>query len=224
MQRPRTNEMHDPRTGERAERPGARRSAHGAYEPYSGHRDDDRYRAGPMQAADSYEGPTRWERNVETRFTGRGYHYPGGAHYPEESGRRDARGRAHFDEHRSWDPEDRDELWRRGEYGSRLYGNVTGAATPSGAAGIRRYGTGGVERRGPKGYARTDERLHDDICVRLSDEPWLDLGEVEVHVNDGHVTLEGDVPDRFSKHAIEDIAEDVWGVKDVDNRIRVRAR
>lgn len=217
--------MHDPRTGERVRRRGAQPARSGNYEPWSGGRtdEDDRYPAGTMQAADSFADELPSNRDVDAQFTGRGYHYPGGARYPEESGRRDARRRAHFDEHRSWDPDDRDELWRRGEYGSRLYGNVVGAATPSGTAGIRRYGGPGGERRGPKGYVRSDERLHDDICVRLAAESWLDLSEVDVHVKAGHVTLDGDVPDRFSRHAIEDIAEGAWGVKDVDNRLRIRA-
>lgn len=217
--------MHDPRTGEPARRPGSYRAGPGSYEPCSGagSDDDDRYPAGTMQAADSWEDETPWNRDIRSRYTGRGYHYPGDARYPEASGRRDARRRAHFDEHRSWDPNDRDESWRRGEYGSRLHGNVVGAETPSGTADIRRYGATGVARKGPKGYVRSDERLHDDICMRLAAESWLDLREVDVHVKDGHVTLDGEVPDRFTRHAIEDIAEGAWGVNGIDNRIRIRA-
>jgi len=214
--------MHDPRTGEAV----PRRYLHEDSRPWrdDNRTDDDRYPTGTMRPSDSPDDATSWQRELDTRFTGRGYHYPGGARYADESGRRDARMRAHFDEHRSFDPEDRDDLWRRGEYGSRLYGNVVGAATPSGTAGIARYGRGGVERKGPKGYVRSDERLRDAICERLSDEPWIDLTEVDVHVDDGRVRLEGEVPDRFSKFAIEDIADGAWGVKDVDNRLRVRVQ
>lgn len=213
-------EMHDPRTGE----PVPRRHA-GDDMGYDTNRTDgdDRDPTGTMQAADGPDDATPWDRNADARFIGRDYHYPPGMRYGEASGReREARERAHFDENWSWDPGDRDGLWRRGEYGSRLYGNVVGAATPSGTAGIRRYRPGGAERKGPKGYARTDERMRDDICERLGDETWIDLSEVDVHVDDGHVRLEGEVRDRFSKYAIEDIADGVWGVKDVDNRIRVR--
>lgn len=187
--------------------------------------DDDRYPSGTMQAADSRVDATRWDRDADGWHSERGYHYPGGARHFAESGARDgrdARRRAHFDEHESWDPDNRDELWRRGQYGSRLYGNVVGAATPSGTAGIGRYRAGGVERRGPKGYVRSDERLYDDICVRLSDEGWLELDEVEVQVSDGRVVLDGEVRNRASKYTIEDIADGVWGVKEVDNRLRVR--
>jgi len=221
--------MHDPRTGE----PVAQRHARDGY-ARDGSDDelrdldsrtdrDDRYPTGAVQTARWPAEATRWNRELDTRFTGRGYHYPGGARYADPSGRRDARALVHFDETRSWNAEDRDDLWRRGKYGSRLYGNVVGAAAPNGTVGISRYGRTGSARRGPRGYMRSDERLHDDICERLSDERWIDLGEVDVYVEDGHVRLEGEVPDRFSKFAIEDIADGAWGVKDVDNRIRVRS-
>ncbi len=211
--------MHDPRTGEAVPRRYLRHE-----EPrYDEYRTDydDRYPGGTMQAGPR-DDARHGQRELDTRFTGRGYHYPGGAQYADESGRRDARRLAHFDETRSWDPEDRDDLWRRGAYGSRLYGNVVGAATPSGTAGLARYGRGGAERRGPKGYVRSDDRLRDDICERLSDQTWIDLSRVDVHVDDGRVRLEGEVPDRFSRYAIEDIADGAWGVKEIDNRLRVR--
>jgi osmotically-inducible protein OsmY len=37
------------------------------------------------------------------------------------------------------------------------------------------------------------------------------------------VVLEGTVPDRYMKHAIEDLADAAPGAEDVDNRIRVVA-
>jgi osmotically-inducible protein OsmY len=74
---------------------------------------------------------------------------------------------------------------------------------------------------GPKGYRRSDERIADDICQRLSVSPEIDASEVTLHVHDGEVTLEGTVPQRYMKHAIDDLAVDCPGVKDVNNRIRV---
>lgn len=76
--------------------------------------------------------------------------------------------------------------------------------------------------RGPKGYRRSDERLHEDICeqlMRRGDD--IDASEVTVEVKEGVVTLQGAVPERRMKHAIEDIVDDCMGVKDIDNRIRV---
>jgi hypothetical protein len=77
------------------------------------------------------------------------------------------------------------------------------------------------DRRGPKGYVRSDERIREEICERLVRDPRLDVGEVMVDVKDGRVLLSGAVPDRRMKHVVEDIADDCWGVQDIDNRLRV---
>jgi hypothetical protein len=80
---------------------------------------------------------------------------------------------------------------------------------------------GGFAGRGPKGYTRTDERIREDVCDRLSRDDEVDATEIEVRVHDGEVTLEGTVPTRHMKHRAEDLADDVPGVKDVDNDLRV---
>lgn len=77
---------------------------------------------------------------------------------------------------------------------------------------------------GPKGYQRSDERLREDISERLMQSHDIDSSEVTVHVLGGKVVLEGTVPARFMKHAIEDLADSAPGVQDVDNRIRVVGR
>jgi osmotically-inducible protein OsmY len=41
-------------------------------------------------------------------------------------------------------------------------------------------------------------------------------------VADGRVTLDGTVPDRYMKHAIEDLVDECPGVQDIDNRVRVQ--
>lgn len=76
-------------------------------------------------------------------------------------------------------------------------------------------------RSGPKGYTRSDERIREDICERLMMADHVDSSEVTVSVKDGRVTLEGSVPHRSMKHAIEDVAEYAAGVQEVENRIRV---
>jgi hypothetical protein len=75
--------------------------------------------------------------------------------------------------------------------------------------------------RGPKGYRRSDDRICEDICEHLMDLGSIDVSDVEVRVRDGCVVLEGTVPERAMKHAIEDIAATTLGVQDVENRIRV---
>ena len=76
-------------------------------------------------------------------------------------------------------------------------------------------------RKGPKNYRRTDDRIQEDICERLWADSSLDVGDVEVHVRDRVVRLEGTVRLRRMKHDIEDIAANCPGVEDVENRIRV---
>ena len=75
--------------------------------------------------------------------------------------------------------------------------------------------------RGPKNYHRSDERISEDVSERLLHSAHLDSSDVSVSVRDGTVTVEGTVPERWMKHAIENIAITVRGVVDVENRIRV---
>ena len=77
-------------------------------------------------------------------------------------------------------------------------------------------------RRGPKGYTRSDERIREDICERLMHSAHIDSNEVTIDVSGGKVVIEGTVPDRRMKHAIEDIADATAGVNDVDNRVRLQ--
>lgn len=85
-------------------------------------------------------------------------------------------------------------------------------------------GTGRARRRyppGPKGYQRSDERMKEDISERLYRAYHIDSSEVSVEVRAGKVTLEGTVPSRHMKHAIEDMVDDCPGVMEIDNRVRV---
>lgn len=76
--------------------------------------------------------------------------------------------------------------------------------------------------RGPKGYIRSDERIREDINDRLSDDSYLDATEIDVTVNNGEATLTGTVENRIDKRRAEDLAEDVSGVKNVQNQLRVK--
>ncbi|OZI22512.1 BON domain-containing protein [Bordetella genomosp. 7] len=89
----------------------------------------------------------------------------------------------------------------------------------------RRYGSRDPalqrsQRITPKGYVRSDERVREDVCERLS-HSGLDVSDVSVQVSDGVVTLEGSVPSRHTKHAVEDCVDDCLGVNDIQNHIRV---
>jgi hypothetical protein len=116
-----------------------------------------------------------------------------------------------------------------GGFGYTSYGGTGGygAFSPGGYSQTW-AGTETRERRGlfrgraPKGYMRSDERIREEVNERLMQDEDLDPSEIEVTVQKGEVTLKGTVRDRTEKHRAEDLAEDVLGVKDVHNQIRVQ--
>lgn len=75
--------------------------------------------------------------------------------------------------------------------------------------------------RGPKGYRRSDERIHEDVCDRLEQDDYVDASDIEVSVNECTVNLSGTVADRAMKRRAEDIAESVNGVRDIRNDLRI---
>lgn len=118
----------------------------------------------------------------------------------------------------------------RGELGevgrSSVYGQPPGASGPYPGRPVLRETVGELshQRRGPKGYRRSDARIQEFICERLVHYHWLDVSEVSVAVQDGEVSLDGTVPERRMKYEIEDVAAGCWGVRDVHNRIHVLHR
>jgi hypothetical protein len=82
---------------------------------------------------------------------------------------------------------------------------------------------GGAHRgRGPKGYRRSDDRIHEDVCERLTEDPFIDASNIEVAVTEGEVTLNGTVSSRGLKRRAEDLAEMAAGVAHVQNNLRVQ--
>lgn len=75
--------------------------------------------------------------------------------------------------------------------------------------------------RGPRGYRRSDERIREDICDRLTDDPEIDASDIEVLVADGEVTLNGSVETRLIRRLAEDVADTVSGVSMVQNNLRI---
>jgi osmotically-inducible protein OsmY len=76
--------------------------------------------------------------------------------------------------------------------------------------------------RGPKGYKRSDDRIREDVSDRLAEQSQVDPSEIEVAVANGDVTLTGSVNSRHEKFLAEEIADDISGVNDVHNQLRVR--
>jgi hypothetical protein len=80
---------------------------------------------------------------------------------------------------------------------------------------------GAFAGRGPRGYRRSDERISEDVCQALTDDPDVDASNIEVKVQDGEVTLTGTVDSRRIKRHTEDLAESVTGVKEIHNQLRI---
>ena len=81
---------------------------------------------------------------------------------------------------------------------------------------------GGHRGRGPKNYSRSDDRIKEDVNDRLTDHDYINASDIEVDVNNGEVVLSGTVDTRHEKRLAEDIVEHVSGVRNVENRLRIR--
>lgn len=81
---------------------------------------------------------------------------------------------------------------------------------------------GAFTGKGPKNWARSDERIREDVCEALTYDAHVDASDIEVSVKDGEVTLIGTVSGRGEKRLAEDVAEGVRGVSDVHNQLRIR--
>lgn len=78
--------------------------------------------------------------------------------------------------------------------------------------------------RGPRGYQRPDERIHDEMNERLTAHGLIDATDVECRVQNGEVMLTGFVDTREAKRAAEDLAQGIYGVREVHNQLRIRSR
>lgn len=85
------------------------------------------------------------------------------------------------------------------------------------------WGPGPHSGKGPKGYRRSDDRILEDINESLTRHPEIDASEVKVEVKNSVVTLSGTIESRQMKRLAEDCAEEVSGVEDVNNELRIDA-
>lgn len=75
--------------------------------------------------------------------------------------------------------------------------------------------------RGPSDYTRSDERIREDVNDCLTHDWRIDASDIKVSVSQGEVTLDGHVVNREAKRRAEDVADDVSGVRHVQNNLRV---
>lgn len=107
-------------------------------------------------------------------------------------------------------------------YGDRDYQGTQYDSADRYAANIGNTGfTGEHFGKGPKGWKRSDETIKNDACEALSDDSFLDASEIEVSVKDGVIHLKGAVDERAAKRRAESCVEDLSGVNDVVNEIRI---
>src|SRR5690606_29382235 len=106
--------------------------------------------------------------------------------------------------------------WYEGDrdFGSRDFGGRS-------MYGDAYYGTD-FSGRGPKGYMRSDTRIHEEVCDALMADPYVDASDINVKVEGRIVSLSGTVLNRKMKRHAEDCAERVLGVDDVQNELKVK--
>jgi osmotically-inducible protein OsmY len=68
---------------------------------------------------------------------------------------------------------------------------------------------------------KSDDRIYDQVRIRLTGDADVKGGGVEVSVKDGVVTLKGRVDTDKGKSRATKLAKKVKGVKDVDNQLMV---
>src|SRR5438105_14953360 len=88
--------------------------------------------------------------------------------------------------------------------------------------GARATPQGPYRGRGPRGYARSPARIYEDLCDRLTENPFIDAFDIDVAVAGTEVTLSGAVQDVIAMRQAQAIAEEVAGVTHVHNRLQLR--
>ncbi|MGN3974779.1 BON domain-containing protein [Tsuneonella sp. SYSU-LHT278] len=193
-------------------------------------RDDYRSRdnRGPMGsdhrhfARDRDYGPSRYDNGLDY-FTsesqdGRDFSRRGGRSYGARPGygygERSYGGRSRYDRDDYDRDDDRGFFEKAGDEIASWFGDED-------AARRRRMDHRGS---GPANYTRSDERILEDACDRLTDDWRLDARNIQVSVKGGEVTLDGTVDHRSAKRRAEDLVEDISGVGHVQNNLRVKDR
>lgn len=119
--------------------------------------------------------------------------------------------------YRSSRPEDRDQ--DRGGYRSSSQQFSSGGERGSLFSDSRKYGP--YAGKGPKGYKRSDQQMCEEANQALERDGRVDASEIEVSCNEGVLKLTGKVENRAAKRDAEECVEDIYGVQDVMNELKV---
>jgi osmotically-inducible protein OsmY len=177
-------------------------------------------------------GGSRGQSGYSGEYSNRGQQGQGSGYYGSQSGY----GRGSSDQQRSG----AQQSWRGQQGGGNSYqdrsswnygedrGQRAGSGSSGGAYGYdagayrSEQSTQSHRGRGPQGYQRSDDRLKELICERLTEDPQIDASNVSIDVSGQVVKLTGTVDDRSTKYEIEELIESMGGVKDIDNQLRVQ--
>lgn len=107
---------------------------------------------------------------------------------------------------------------RQNDFGTRSSRNDNFRETRWGAERGEHFG------KGPKGWKRSDERIREEACEALYRDHRIDASDIELTVKDGTLTLSGTVDSRDTKRAAERCVENISGVDDVHNQLRISGR
>lgn len=80
----------------------------------------------------------------------------------------------------------------------------------------------GFYGKGPKGWTRSPERLKDEVCEALWRNPRVDASEIDVSIEGNTIRLTGTVESREAKREAENCIENLVGVEDIRNELRVQ--
>jgi len=190
--------------------------------------DEDHPEAGQYQGAYGEYGAGRFEEEDRGGYGRTGY---GASRHASGYRESEYRGQGYGADYGSLGQRSRSGRQFVSDYGGGGYDQVSGTY---GYRGRGAYATGdyqsGMEGQrsyrgfGPQTYQRSDDRIRDDVCERLTDDARIDASNVTIDVNQGAVTLSGTVPERYMRYAAEDLVDDAMGVESINNQLRVQAR
>lgn len=173
----------------------------------------------------------RYSWREGTHFSDREQDYRGRPWHHDTHGYYDGDGREPHSMPHTW----RGDVYTRGSRNpeSREYADYPGGETEQDFLGHQnfdtgyapdydnRFGRGGFAGIAPKNYQRSDERIQEEVCDRLTMHPGIDPSNVEIKVAQGEVVLLGEVPTRRMKRMIEELAENIPGVRDINNQLQI---
>lgn len=110
-----------------------------------------------------------------------------------------------------------------GQGGSANQASQYGYSSGGGYAG-QQWQQGPHTGRGPQGYQRSNESIQEEVCEILTRHGHVDASGITVEVSNGEVTLSGTVNSRQEKRMAEECLENLSGVRDIHNQLRVAGR